>query len=81
MDIALKKLELIEWLTRLQDEKSIEQVEALRKSMASKSYELRMPKSEMELSEKLIRSEQDQKEGRVHTQQEVEKIVRAKFDK
>jgi len=81
MDIAPKKLELIEWLTRLQDEKSIEQVEALRKSMASKSYELRMPKSEMELSEKLIRSEQDQKEGRVHTQQEIEKIVRAKFDK
>jgi len=81
MDIALKKLELIEWLTRLQDEKSIEQVEALRKSMASKSYELRMPKSEMELSVKFIRSEQDQKEGRGHTQQEVEKIVRAKFDK
>jgi len=72
---------LIEWLTRLQDEKSIEQVEALRKSMASKSYELRMPKSEMELSVKFIRSEQDQKEGRVHTQQEIEKIVRAKFDK
>jgi len=41
--------------------------------MASKSYELRMPKSEMELSEKFIRSEQDQKEGRVHTQQEIEK--------
>ena len=81
MDIALKKLELIEWLTRLQDEKSIEQVEALRKSMASKSYELRMPKPEMELSVKFIRSEQDQKEGRVHTQQEIEKIVRAKFDK
>lgn len=59
MDISLKKLELIEWLTRLQDEKSIEQVEALRKSMASKSYELRMPKSEMELSVKFIRSEQD----------------------
>jgi len=55
MDIALKKLELIEWLTRLQDEKSIEQVEALRKSMASKSYELRMPKPEMELSVKFIR--------------------------
>ena len=59
MDIALKQLKLIEWLTRLQDEKSIEQVEALRKSMASKSYELRMPKSEMELSVKFIRSEQD----------------------
>jgi hypothetical protein len=31
MDIAVKKIELIEWLTRLQDEKLIKKVEGLKK--------------------------------------------------
>ena len=31
MNIAVKKIELIEWLTRLQDEKMIRKVEGLRK--------------------------------------------------
>lgn len=31
MDLAVKKIELIEWLTRLQDEKLIKKVESLRK--------------------------------------------------
>jgi hypothetical protein len=31
MDIAVKKIELIEWLSRLQDEKLIKKVEGLRK--------------------------------------------------
>jgi hypothetical protein len=33
MSIAVKKIELIEWLTRLQDEKSIKKVEGLRKEL------------------------------------------------
>ena len=31
MDLAVKKIELIEWLTRLQDEKLIKKVEGVRK--------------------------------------------------
>ena len=31
MDIALKKVELIEWLARLQDEELIKQIETLRR--------------------------------------------------
>jgi len=35
MNIAVKKIELIEWLTRLQDEKLIKKVEGLRKEAES----------------------------------------------
>jgi hypothetical protein len=35
MNIAIKKIELIEWLTRLQDEKLIKKVESLRKEAES----------------------------------------------
>ena len=52
MDIALKKIELIEWLTRLQDERSIQKVENLRKGPANNLYESRMPKSMAELQKK-----------------------------
>ena len=34
MNIALKKIELIEWLSRLQDEKLIKRIEALRQGSA-----------------------------------------------
>lgn len=81
MDIALKKVELIEWLARLQDEKLIQQIEALRKGSAKDTYEFRMPSTKEELQEKLDRSEQDFKAGRVHTQQEVESFFKAKFRK
>ena len=80
MDIALKKIELIEWLARLQDESSIQKIEALKKGLINNSYESTMPKSMEELQKKLIRSEQDQKEGRIHSQKEVEGIFKARFD-
>ena len=79
MDIAVKKIELIEWLARLQDEKSIQQVEDLKKDLSGYSYEHRMPKSREELESKLMSSEQDQKDGRVHTQKEVEEIFNTRF--
>lgn len=44
MDITLKKIELIDWLTRLQDEKLIQKIEALRKGSAKDAYVARTPK-------------------------------------
>ena len=79
MDIALKKIELIEWLARLQDERLIQRIETLRKGSVKDLYEQRMPKTREELQSKLEQSEKDILEGKVHSQQEVEKYFRAKF--
>ncbi len=53
MDIAIKKVELIEWLARLQDEKLIQRIETLRKSSIKELYEKRMPKNMEGLEAKL----------------------------
>jgi hypothetical protein len=79
MDIALKKIELIEWLSRVQDEQLIQRIEALRKGSAKDAYELRTPKSSAELQEKLDRSERDIKEGRIHSHEAVESFFKTKF--
>ena len=68
MDIAVKKIELIEWLTRLQDESLIERIEALRKGTVKVSYKARTPESLEELQKKIDRSEEDVAAGRVHSQ-------------
>jgi hypothetical protein len=81
MDIALKKIELIEWLSRLQDEKLIQRIEALRQGSAKDAYEARMPKTNEDLQTKLDRSEEDIKAGRIHSHDEVEKFFAKKFEK
>jgi hypothetical protein len=68
MDIAIKKIEHIEWLARLQDEKMILQIEALRKRSLNYAYESRIPLSAEDVQLKLDRSEDNIKEGKVHTQ-------------
>lgn len=79
MDIALKKVELIEWLARLQDEKLIQRIEILKKGSLKEAYELRTPKTMEELQAKLDQSEKDITSGKVHTQQEVEDYFKARF--
>jgi len=79
MDIAVKKVELIEWLARLQDEKLIQRIETLKKSSIKELYEQRMPKTREALETKLNRSEEDIKEGKVHSQEEVESHFKARF--
>ena len=79
MDIAVKKVELIEWLARLQDEKLIRQIETLRKGSINELYEQRMPKTKAELKAKLDRSENGVMEGKVHSQKEVESHFKARF--
>lgn len=79
MDIAVKKVELIEWLARLQDEKLIQRIETLKKSSIKELYEQRMPKTKEELQAKLDQSEKDVKEGKVHSQEDVENYFKARF--
>ncbi len=81
MDLALKKIELIEWLSRLQDEKLIQRIKALKKGSAEDAYKIRMPKTMNDLQEKLDRSEEDIKSGRIHSHEEVKDFFDKKFEK
>jgi hypothetical protein len=81
MDLAVKKVELIEWLARLQDESLLQRIDALRKGSVKQVYESRMPKSQEEIQQKLDRSEEDIKAGRVHSQDDVETYFKNKFTK
>jgi len=79
MDIAVKKVELIEWLARLQDEKLIQRIETLRKNSIQELYEQRMPKTREGLQAKLNQSEKDINAGKVYSQEEVENYFNARF--
>lgn len=81
MDIAVKKVELIEWLVRLQDETLIQRIKALKKGSVKDAYELRIPKTQEDREKKLDRSKQDIDAGRVLTQEEVEAFFKAKIGK
>ncbi len=80
MDIAVKKVELIAWMVRLQDEKLIKRIETLKKGSIQEAYEQRTPKTMEELKARLERSEKDISQGRVHTQQEIENHFKARFN-
>lgn len=79
MDIAVKKVELIEWLARLQDERLIQRIETLRKGSIKELYEQRIPKTMEELQAKLNQSEKATAEGKVHSQEEVANYFKARF--
>ncbi len=81
MDLAVKKIELIEWLARVQDEKIIHEIEALKEKEVKTIYEVRMPKTSTELQTKIDQSEKDIKSGRVFGHSEVESYFKAKFSK
>lgn len=76
MDLAVKKIELINWLTR-QDEAMVEKIDALRKSSMESKYHLRMGEK---LESKLNRSEADIKSGRIHSQEDVEAYLENKIN-
>jgi len=77
MNLAVKKIELINWLTK-QDEAMIKKIDGLRKSSIESAYSSRMSEK---LESKLKRSEVDIKEGRIHSQDEVEAYFKSKFNK
>jgi hypothetical protein len=75
MDLAVKKIELINWLTR-QDEAMINKIDALRKSSIESVYLSRMGEK---LEAKLERSEADIKKGRTHRREDVENYFKSKL--
>jgi hypothetical protein len=77
MDLAVKKIELINWLTR-QDEAMIKKIDMLRQSSMEASYIARMGEN---IDAKLAKSEDDIKAGRTHSHQEVESYFKSKFGK
>jgi hypothetical protein len=79
MDIAIKKSELIEWLSRLQDVSVLAKIDALRKASASEVYDVTMPGNSEELERKLERSGADVESGNVSSHKEVEQYFRSKF--
>jgi len=78
---ALKKVELIEWPARLQDEKLIQRIETLRKGSIKELYEQRIPKTMEELQAKLDRSEKDIDEGKLYSKEEVDNYFKGRFKK
>ena len=77
MELAVKKIELINWLTR-QDEAMVKKIDALRKSSMEPAYLARMGEK---LESKLNRSEADIKNGRNQSQEEVETYFKSKSDR
>ena len=67
MDIAVKKIELIEWLTKVDDESLIRKLDKIRSSTSLPLQPMAME----ELEARIKRSEEDIKAGRVHTHQQV----------
>ena len=74
MNLAVKKIEIIEWLAQLKDEQMIYKVEELRKQSIKNAYESRLkPMSSKTFKAMLDESENDYKTGHVISQEGIEK--------
>ncbi len=74
MDIAVKKVELIEWLTRLKDQSMITKIESLKNQSIKASYEANLkPISSEAYRAMLEKSELEYRQGKVTLQQDLEK--------
>jgi hypothetical protein len=74
MNIAAKKVEIIEWLVQLNDEQIISKVEKLKNQSIKEMYELRLkPMSANEYKLMLEEAEEDYKKGRIIDQRGLEK--------
>jgi hypothetical protein len=74
MNIAVKKIELIEWLARIQDKSLLKKLEALKKKAIAESYESKMkPMTSKQYTSLLDQAEEDYKNGRVTSQEDLEK--------
>ena len=74
MDLQLRKLTLIEWLARLQDEATINKIEYLQKKASIGAYEENFnAMNSKELIERAKRSNDEIAAGRVISTEELEK--------
>ncbi len=74
MSIAVKKIELIEWLAQIKDSAVIKKVEVFKKQSIKESYEASlMPMSQKAYKAMLDQSNENYKHGRVISQKSLEK--------
>lgn len=74
MDIAVKKVEIIEWLIQIKDKHLIEKVEELKKLSIKELYEAKLkPMSPQSYKAMLEQSEKDYKNNRSIAQESLEK--------
>ncbi len=74
MNIAVKKVEIIEWLVQLKDESLIKKIEKLKNQSIKESYEASLkPMSPSAYKAMLNEAEEDYKKGKVIGQEALEK--------
>ena len=74
MDIAVKKIELIEWLTKVEDKTMIKKVENLKNQSIKSLYETKLKQMSSKAYKAMLeKSEEDYKLGRVISQKALEK--------
>jgi len=74
MNIAVKKVELIEWLAKLEDKTLLEQVDNLKKKAIKETYQAKMkPMTSTEYSTMLDQAEKDLENGKFTSSEDLEK--------
>lgn len=74
MNIAVKKVELIEWLAKLEDKTLLEQVDNLKKKAIKETYLAKMkPMTSTEYSTMLDQAEKDLENGKFTSSEDLEK--------
>ena len=71
-NLALTKVELIEWLTRIEDESLLEKIKDLKEKASSSSSTLK-PMTSEEYRSMLNQAEEDLKNGKVTSQADLER--------
>jgi hypothetical protein len=77
MNIAVKKIELIEWLAKIEDQSLLEQIDVLKRKAIAEAYESGMtPMSSEKFKSLLDEAESDYSNGRVTLIEDLEKESR-----
>lgn len=77
MNTAEKKLDLITWLAELNDSEVLEQLDQIKKRSIVERYQKTLqPMSYEELRESLAESEEDYRNGRIISQEELERRIK-----
>jgi hypothetical protein len=78
MTIAEKKIDLISWLSNLQDEDILDQLDTIRKKAVLGNYQKSLsPMTMEELENRVAEAEEDFNAGRIISQEELKKRIKA----
>lgn len=77
MNTAEKKLDLITWLAELNDSEILEELDRIKKRSTIERYQKSLqPMSSEELRESLAESEEDYRNGRIISQEELKRRIK-----